>query len=284
MTKHYFEIFNEVGDLIKGDLRLPQTTTSSPLIIFSHGFKGFRNWSFIPYVCERFAKSGFAVINLDYSLNGIADDVRQVYDDSVFRRNKVSVEVSDLSKLISLIENKSFNLTELYSHWNGEIYLVGHSLGGAISIFVAGKFSVVKKISLWASISKLDRNTQRQKDIWKERGYNEIAIASTGQKLHLDYNYIEDKDKSFSEGAIIKAMENLIIPVQIIQPGTDLSVKMQEALELKSTENDIRKRELIVIEKSGHTFNCRHPLAEEPSEAIKRAIEVTLSFFENQGR
>ncbi len=284
MTKHYFEILNEMGDLIKGDLRLPQMAKSNPLIIFSHGFKGFRNWSFIPYVCERFAKSGYAVINLDYSLNGIADDVRQVYDDSVFRRNKVSVEVNDLSNLISLIENKSFNIKDLYSNWNGEIYLAGHSLGGAISILAAGKYSAVKKISLWASISKLDRNTPRQKEIWKERGYNDISIASTGQKLHIDYSYIEDKDQSFPEGAIIKAMENLNIPVQIIQPGTDLSVKMQEALELKSTESNIRKRELIVIEKTGHTFNCRHPFAEEPSEAIKRTIEVTLSFFENQVR
>jgi uncharacterized protein len=282
MTKHYFEFSNEFGDLIKCDLRLPDSEKNNPLVIFSHGFKGFRNWSFIPYVCEKFAKAGFATINLDYSLNGILDDVGQIYDDSIFRRNKVSVEVSDLSLLISKIESKSLLLNGLYSNWNGDIYLAGHSLGGAISIFVATKFDSVKKISLWASISKLDRNTPRQKEVWKERGYNDITIAPTGQKLHLDYSYIDDKDVSFAEGAIIYAMNKLHIPIQILQPGTDLSVKMQEALELKSTESNIRKRELIVIEKAGHTFNCRHPLSDEPSEAINKAIGAAISFFESQ--
>ncbi|MBX3043581.1 MAG: alpha/beta hydrolase [Candidatus Kapabacteria bacterium] len=280
MISHFFEIMNLSGDLIRGDIRIPSEVGKFPLVIFSHGFKGFRNWSFIPYICEKFVENNVIAINFDYSLNGIVDDLNQVYDDSIFRRNKVSVEVSDLSQLISkIIENKLDN-DELKSKFNGEIYLAGHSLGGAVSILTARKFENIKKIALWASISQLDRNTNRQKEAWRENGSVEIEIAKTGQKLHLDYSYIEDKDTNFPDNAILNEMSKISLPVLIIHPDNDITVKMKEALELKSTESINKKRDLIVIPKAGHTFNCSHPFKGR-NEAIETAIKSTLEFFKN---
>lgn len=282
MMKAYFELSNQNCDLIKGDLRVPvpnSITQSIPLIIFSHGFKGFRNWSFIPFVCESFANSGFCVINFDFSLNGIIDDINQVYDDTVFRRNKVSTEVDDLSILLQTIITSKFPISNFYDYWNGEIYLAGHSLGGAVSILCADKYEEIKKISLWASISNLDRNTQRQKDIWKDKGATEIVIASTGQKLSLDFDYIVDKDTNYPDGALIRKMSELVKPVQIIHPENDLTVKIKEAYDLKSTESINRKRILNVIERAGHTFNSRHPFGEVPPEPVKKTIRMALDFL-----
>ena len=280
MKRHYFEFLNQYGNKIKGDLRIPLLQEKAPILIFSHGFKGFRNWGFIPFVCDEFARRGYISINFDFSLNGIIDDIEQIYDDEIFRRNKVSVEVSDLTFLIEQIIDSQLNNADFRDKWNGIIYLAGHSLGGAISVFTAGKFNQIQKMSLWASVSELDRNTPRQKEIWKEKGYTEIVIQNTGQKLHLDYSYIEDKDTSFQHNAIINAMEHLTIPVQIIHPQNDMTVKLKEAVELASTGNNIIKRELNVIAKAGHTFNCRHPF-DQPSKALEKALESTFMFFES---
>lgn len=279
MTKHHFEIQNSNGHKVKGDIRIPFSDSAVPVVIFSHGFKGFRNWSFIPYICENFSENGLIAINYDFSHNGIIDDEKQIYDDEIFRKNRVSYAIDDLSCLINEIEYNLLNFTEFQNIFNGEIYLAGHSLGGAVSILTAPKFQSVKKISLWASISELNRNTERQKAIWKDKGEILIEIASTGQKLHLDYDYIEDKDINFPNNVIMETLKTLNYPVQIIHPEKDLTVNIKEAHELKSTESDIRKRELIVIEKAGHTFNCRHPF-EGASNAIQKAYESAQIFFE----
>jgi uncharacterized protein len=279
MTKHYFEIENSNGHKVKGDIRIPFSEIAIPVVIFSHGFKGFRNWSFIPYICEKFANHGFISVNYDFSHNGIIDDEKQIYNDEIFRKNRVSFAIDDLGCLIKGIESNSLKISEFHNQFSGDIYLAGHSLGGAVSILTAPKFESVKKISLWASISELNRNTERQKAVWKEKGEISIEIASTGQKLHLDYDYIEDKDVNFPSNVIMDTLKTLNYPVQIIHPEKDLTVNIKEANELKSTESDIRKRELIVIEKAGHTFNCRHPF-EGASNALQKAYESAHNFFE----
>ncbi|GAB1370761.1 alpha/beta hydrolase [Candidatus Kapaibacterium sp.] len=272
----YNEILNKVGRIIKYNIRIPEDNSSVPLIIFSHGFKGFRNWSFIPYVCSKFSDSGFISLNLDFSMNGIIDDEKQIYDDSVFRKNTVSSEIADLICLIEYLKENREN-AEYLKNWNSEIILVGHSLGGAVSILTSEKLNDVKGIVLWASISKLDRNTQRQKDLWKEIGFVEIEIPITGQKLHLDYTYIEDKDNNIGVDAIHKALLKMDTPILIIHPETDMTVSIKEAYEIKSTASKYKIRDLIVIPKSGHTFNCRHPF-EGANAGLDIAIESTIKF------
>jgi pimeloyl-ACP methyl ester carboxylesterase len=281
MIKHYFEISNNLNGLIKGDLRIPFLDIPASVVIFSHGFKGFRNWSFIPYISDKFAENGFISVNYDFSLNGIDDDEKQIYNDDIFRKNTVSTEINDLKTLITHLINYEGIFESLNNLWNGDIFLVGHSLGGAVSILTAPYFNQVKKISLWASVSKLDRNTQRQKDVWKEKGYTDIVINSTGQKLHLDFTYIEDKDNVLGVGAIMNTMRELPIPVQIIHPLIDMTVNIKEAYELKSTESDNRIRDLIVIERAGHIFNCRHPF-KETNPALEKAFDSTLNFLKSE--
>jgi pimeloyl-ACP methyl ester carboxylesterase len=282
MKLKYFEFPNTEGNLIKGDLRIPFLQSKSALIIFSHGFKGFRNWGFIPYICTEFAKHGYNIINFDFSLNGISDDINQIYDNNLFRKNKVSIEVADLSLLIESIINKNNIFSELYDNWNGEIYLAGHSLGGAVSLLTADKFENVRKVSLWAAVSTLDRNTSRQKEIWKTNGTTEINISSTGQKLNLDYSYIQDKETKFPQNVIIETLRKTNKKIQVIHPRNDLTVSIREAITLHENINNIKKDELIVIEKAGHTFNCRHPFGDTPSEAIQKVVNSTKLFFESK--
>ncbi len=278
MSSTYFEFTNKIGKIVRCDIE-SGNDDNLPLLIFAHGFKGFRNWGFIPYVCSKFAEAGSICVRLDFSMNGIIDDVNQKYDDEVFRKNTVSREVSDLSELIEKFISNQLGIENFHRRWNGDVFLVGHSLGAAVSVLTAKKFQSITKISLWASVSQLNRNTDRQKEIWKQNGSIEILINTTGQKLHLDYTYIEDKESSFENNAIINELKKLNYPVQIIHPKNDMTVNIKEAEELKSTASDIRKRELIVIEKSGHTFNSRHPFS-GTNDALESAIKHTINFFD----
>jgi pimeloyl-ACP methyl ester carboxylesterase len=216
------------------------------------------------------------VLNFDFSLNGIQDHNKPLFDSEKFRKNTVSREIEDLDFIISSFINSSL-FEKQRGRWNGEIYLAGHSLGGAVSLMTAGKFPEVKKIALLASIAELDRNTEHQKKIWKEKGYTKVKIAGTGQELFLDYNYLKDKENNFPDNAILKHASELKIPVLIIHASEDMVVKEQEALKLRE---NIKNAEFHVIKHTGHTFSAQHPLKRRP-ETLNKLVKLMTIFFRN---
>lgn len=269
-------LINKDKNEINLDIRYSGKEDRSPVIIYSHGFKSFRNWGFIPSLCEDLAKNGFITVNHDFSLNGIVDDEKPLFDNEKFHRNTVSQEVEDLNFLISSLIKGQLK-KELAKIWDGNIYLAGHSLGGAVSILAASNFTEVKKIALLATIGTLDRNTERQKHFWKKKGYTKIKIAGTDQKLTLDYNYVKDKEKNFKDDAILKTAEDLDIPALIIHPSEDMVVEKKEAETLKKSFN---KAVYHLLPHTGHTFSAKHPLKKRP-ETLDKLVELMTDFFRN---
>lgn len=271
MNKKYFELDSGHSTPIKLNLFEVKSSKPLPLTIISHGFKAFRNWGFIPYLAEKISSSVGHVITIDFSMNGIDDEQKMLYDVDVFRKNTVGVELDDLRILHENLESLDLK------NWNGEIYLLGHSMGGAISILTAGKFDKVKKLSLWGTISKWNRNTKRQIDEWKEKGFMEFKESISGQTLYLDYTYQEYKEKHKDEIDIRISLSKLNIPVQIIHGNLDMTVppKEGEILFKKAIGNN---PELHLIPKTGHTFGAKHPMLESNPE-LDLSIDHTIKFL-----
>ena len=53
------------------DLYSPSVTPGSalPVVLFVHGFKGFKDWGAFPDACDELARAGFAVVTFNLSLN-----------------------------------------------------------------------------------------------------------------------------------------------------------------------------------------------------------------------
>ena len=45
--------------------------SESNCIIFLHGFKGFKDWGFVPYLGDYLSDNGFFVITFNFSHNGV---------------------------------------------------------------------------------------------------------------------------------------------------------------------------------------------------------------------
>ena len=269
-------LINKDKNEINLDIRYSGNGKKMPVMIYSHGFKSFRNWGFIPLLCEDLAKNGYITINHDFSLNGIIDVEKLIFDNDNFHKNTVSQEVEDLLFLIYSVIHGEIN-NEIENNWDGQIYLAGHSLGGAVSIMAASHFNEVKKIALLASIATLDRNTERQKHFWKKEGYVKIKIAGTKQELTLDYNYLKDKEENFKDNAILKSAENLDIPALILHPAEDLVVKQKEA---EALEQSFKNSQFHLLPHTGHTFSAKHPLKNRP-ETLDKIVELMTDFFRN---
>lgn len=246
---------------------------SSPCLIFVHGFKGFKDWGFFPYAGKYFAGKGYFVITFNFSHNGIGRSLSEFDEPEKFAENTLSLELDELLLVIKKYSEGYFGKVN-----NPEIALIGHSRGGAISILAAYRNDFVKAVVTWAAVSELDRFTDRQKKEWKEKGYFEVLNSRTNQLMRMNYSIVEDYEKNKTNKLNLKkAVSELNKPLLLIHGEQDLTVPLQEALDLKNLSSE-RLTRLEVIPATGHTFDIRHPF-EGTNKKFDSVLEKTSEFI-----
>lgn len=246
---------------------------ASPCIILVHGFKGFKDWGFGPYIANHFAKNGFFVITFNFSFNGIAGNSEEFTELDKFARNTFSREISELTTVIESYKNGFWGATV-----NKKIALLGHSRGGAISLLTAFQQKDINVVVLWASVSKLDRYSERQKEQWRKKGYFEVLNQRTKQVMRLDVSLLDDLEKN-KEGSlnIKKAVSELNRPLFIAHGEQDLAVPIREGEELYHW-SDKEQTEFYRIPSTGHTFDIKHPF-EGTNKRFDNLLSRTTEFL-----
>lgn len=248
---------------------------SKNCLIFVHGFKGFKDWGFVPYIGNYFADRGYFVITFNFSHNGIADDPLEFTDLDRFAKNTFSREIKELSEIIDAYKNNYFG-----EIGNTKIGLVGHSRGGAISLLTAKQKNEVASVAVWASVARLDRYSERQKEEWRKKGSFEVMNMRTKQIMRLDVSLLDDLEKHKDDLLNIElAVRNLDRPLLIAHGEQDLAVPVKEA-GLLYEWSDKSKTEFFIMNSAGHTFDAKHPF-EGTNEKIEKLLNKTLIFFNN---
>lgn len=276
MIKEYFELNFDNGK-VKGDLRYNKGS-KMPFIFFFHGFKVFRNWGFIPYICDKLALHNYNVINIDYSKNGIIDSDKLIYDSETFANQTISSHFQDCQNIYQYVCEENFiNDVNIRDIWDGRIFCIGHSMGGALSYLLSSKVHIDKIVSL-AAVSQFERNTERQKLAWRERGFTEIRMDGSEQILKLNYSYVDDKEKNFPQNIVLESINKYKGKYLVIQAQNDMVAKLTDAKQLYDAGSYKDNKELFVIEGTGHTFSASHPLNGE-NKYLRSLVNKTLDFF-----
>jgi pimeloyl-ACP methyl ester carboxylesterase len=248
---------------------------SSPCLILVHGFKGFKDWGFGPYIGNYFANNGFFVITFNFSHNGVGESLTEFIELEKFANNTFSLEISELSELISAYLTGFFGKTN-----NNKIGLLGHSRGGAIALLTAKQRNEINAAAIWSSVSKLDRYSERQKVKWREKGVFEVFNSRTKQKMKLNLSLLEDiETNKYGLLNIEKATRELNRPLFIAHGEEDLAVPIKEA-ELLYEWSDKNLTEFYRIKEIGHTFNIKHPF-EGSNPKFEALLERTNRFYKN---
>lgn len=243
-------------------------------IIFVHGFKGFKDWGFVPYLGNYFADKGFLTITFNFSHNGIGKNLSEFTELDKFSKNTISREVRELNEITDALYDDFFNL-----NFKGKVGYIGHSRGGAIAILNASKRTDISCVSLWASISHFNRYTQHQIEEWRKKGYLEVLNTRTKQIMKLDIALLNDIEKNADELNIKKAIENFKKPLLIVHGNQDMVVPVKEAQQLYEW-SDKAHTEFFKIYGTGHTFDIVHPF-NGINEKFKKVLEITSKFFIN---
>ncbi|MEX0967692.1 MAG: prolyl oligopeptidase family serine peptidase [Bacteroidia bacterium] len=231
-----------------------------PMVIFSHGFKGFKDWGTFNMIAEQFAREGFIFIKFNFSCNGVSlDNPIEFTDLDAFSKNNFSRELDDLEQVISW--SLSNALIPESERAEEEICLLGHSRGGAISIIKASEDERVKKLVTWAAVGDLGEkwNAAMRKE-WKAKGVMQIENSRTGQQMPLKYQLIEDLENNKERLDVIAAASRISVPFMAVHGTEDESVPFEHAIAMKRVNKQVK---LNLIPSAGHTFGSYHPYHEK---------------------
>lgn len=269
-----FNLTTSKGNQLQISTYLNEKLFSSNAIIFVHGFKGFKDWGFGPYLSKYFSDRGFLVVSFNFSHNGIGNNKTEFTELDKFANNTISLEVSELGEIIDLLKNGSLDL-----EINGKIGILGHSRGGAVALLTVSKRNDINAVALWASISKLDRYSERQKSEWRKKGYFEVLNTRTNQLMRLNSTLLEDIEKNSADTLNLeKSVRNLKCSLLIAHGEQDLAVPIAEAEQIYSWA-DKSKTEFYKIFGTGHTFDITHPFS-GTNEKFEKLLNKTALFFE----
>ncbi|MDN3655434.1 hypothetical protein QWZ08_07350 [Ferruginibacter paludis] len=83
------------------DIFFKEDGVQKPVVIYAHGFNGFKDWGNFDLIAEEFAKRGFVFVKFNFSHNGTTPDQPEVFADlEAFGNNNYSRELKDLTDVI----------------------------------------------------------------------------------------------------------------------------------------------------------------------------------------
>jgi pimeloyl-ACP methyl ester carboxylesterase len=250
------------------DLEVP-THWNKRLVIFVHGFMGFKDWGAWHLVQSYFFSHGFAFAKFNLTHNGgTSTQGIDFPDEEAFAQNTYSYEVADIayfrSHLATLIQAD-------------ETFLIGHSRGGG-DVILHARQAQTDKIALWASIADIGSRfpTGSALEQWKHSGIRTILNGRTRQHLPQHYSLYQDFIENETTLTIELAIKAIPIPILVVHGDKDNSVSIAEGEALAAW----CQTTLHVIPGADHVFGASNPW-EKPDlpEHLLAVCEQTLNFF-----
>ncbi|MCP9199211.1 alpha/beta hydrolase [Gramella sp. GC03-9] len=262
-----------VVDLIFKDDGKPK-----PIVIFAHGYKGFKDWGAWDIMGEEFAKGNFFFIKFNFSHNGTTpENLTEFMDIEAFGDNNYVKELDDLQSVIDWALLPNFKFASQIKA--GDLNLIGHSRGGGITLVKAAEDNRVSKLLTYASISDFGSRFPEGKKLeaWEKKGVNYIVNSRTGQQLPHHYQFYKNFKENKERLNIKKAAKKLTIPHLVAHGSSDTSVSIGEAGNLFEWSPAPK---LLLIENADHVFGTKHPWNdEELPKVFKHLIQKSIDFL-----
>jgi len=273
MNQQAFSIPAGEGLTLRGNLHTDAAAgEGQPLLLFCHGFKGFKDWGSFPYVADSLAGRGITTIRFNFSCNGVGESLTEFDELEKFGRNTYAREIADLKVLTEWILSGQLPLPEHVD--KGRLFVLGHSKGGGDAIlFGAGNPDVAGIIS-WNGIADVNLFDDKLRRQIAENGVGYIPNARTGQNMPITRAVIDDVDQNREAYHLLDKAARMEQPLCIIQGRDDFARLVKGAERLQQAA---KRSELHWIEGGDHTFQARHPF-QGTTQPLEEAIERTASF------
>lgn len=255
------------------DAYFPESAEKMPLVIFAHGYKGYKNWGAWDLMAKRFAEAGFFFVKFNFSHNGTTLENPTAFDDlEAFGNNNFSKEMLDYDAVLNHFSKRAEIDPE-------RIAVIGHSRGGGITLIKACEDERIKAVISLAGVSHFGYRfpSGDRMEEWKNSGVMYSENARTKQQMPHYYQFYEDYRTNEQRFSVQYAAQHLEKPLLIVQGSNDDAVKDKEAFLLNEW---CKNSQLEILEGANHTFGASEPWKDKelPSH-LSRATSLMTEFF-----
>lgn len=259
------------------DVFFNANNTPKPIIIFCHGYKGFKDWGAWDLMAKAFAEAEFFFIKFNFSHNGgTAEQPIDFPDLEAFGNNNYTKELDDLQSVIDWIStNNTFkNNLDL-----DNINLIGHSRAGGIVSIKAEEEHRIKNVISLAGVSDFGKRTSTigELELWKQNGVKYVLNGRTKQQMPHFYQFYEDFIANEERLTIKRAVKNLKMPFLILHGSADTSVLIDEAHKLHAWNPNST---FEIVEGANHVFGASHPWdSTDLPKHLNKVIHKIITFL-----
>ena len=267
------------GRPIVYDLFYDSDVSMAPIVIFCHGYKGYKDWGAWTLFAKDFASQGIAFLKFNFSYNGgTAENPIDFPDLEAFGQNNYTKELQDLDCVINwLIGNQSTNSALDIN----KIIMMGHSRGGGIALIKSSEDSRIRKVITLASVSDYKSRFPDKQALksWAASGFYFVKNTRTQQEMPHAYQFYEDFMANEDRLTISRSVKGLQIPHLIVHGAEDKSVPLSEAIALHEWSLDST---LFIIPRGNHVFGAKQPWdsLKIPPE-LEQVFVKTVDFINN---
>lgn len=262
---------------ILGDVIFKKNEQKKPVVIFCHGYKGYKDWGAWNLAAEEFARNDIFFLKFNFSHNGgTLENPIDFPDLEAFGQNNFTIELDDLETVINwLLGNEDFK-NEIDSN---NITLIGHSRGGGIVSIKAAENSNISKLITWNGVSDFGARfpSEAQLVMWEKAGVSYIENARTKQQMPHYFQFYKNFKENEERLSIRNSISKISIPHLIIQGDNDEVVLPREAENMHKWNP---KSELEYIKEMNHPLGCSQPWKQDKMPVyLSGTVEKSIRFI-----
>lgn len=258
---------------VRGDF-FPARKHPKGTVIVSHGFKGFKDWGFFPYIGEQLSEE-LDVVTYNFSHNGVGETLTEFTELEKFGRNTYSKEQEDLHALIEKINSGSIAGLPRQPV-SKPLFLLGHSKGGGASLIYAFDHpDRIAGVISWNGITDVDLFSEKEKQAIRTEGRAYTINGRTKQQMPLDKVILDDIERNRERFDIVERVKHSAVPVVLIQGSEDAPRLIEGSKRLVEKRSDILWQ---LVPEGTHTFGAVHPFRGETAP-LKEAVGLTLQWI-----
>lgn len=247
-----------------------------PLLVFCHGFNGFKDWGAFNLISDFFVQQFFQFVKLNFSHNGTSTEFPTDFVDlEAFGNNNFEKELEDIAALLVTLRKESFaNCLDFE-----KVYLIGHSKGGAtVLAYTLSHPEIISCATLAAVLDPVARYGKEKDKLWKENGLKFIINGRTKQKMPLYYQLVKNTQKIKAQLDIRNLLKSDKRKFLFIHGDKDEAVPVTEVNLVKNLPNST----VSIIEDANHVFGASHPYASTDLPAdLQNALRQITEFFQS---
>jgi len=271
-----WSILNDRGLEILGNTHIPDSTPSA-CVVLVHGFKGYKDYGFIPLMAHDLCRRGVMVHRLNLSTSGMSERVEIFERPDLFALDTWARHVEDIVRTCRAIDEGEIKGAGL------DRFLLGHSRGGASVLLSAGLHQGALGLSGVITLNAVDRccrMSEKEQQEMLARGYGVSKSARTGQMLRIDAGWLGEQHADPDRHDVLLAASNIRVPVCVMHADRDDAVDDQAGLAIANAIGCAP----VSLEGGNHVLNMPNPseLDTPRSEPFLKALDTISRFISKQ--